>query len=108
MLALLQTTPAPSSTSSPLLQPPPPPHTQHLASQFPYPVLNKLPFPAGFLAFVGAGLSIVLTSFELGRFVKHSLLGARPAPKLQAQQHQEQQQQQQAAQQQRQRRRKGE
>jgi hypothetical protein len=41
--------------------------------KFPYPVLNKLPFPWGYLGFVTAGVCIVAGSFEAGRYVKHEL-----------------------------------
>ena len=42
--------------------------------KFPYPVLNKLPFPMGYCAFISAGIALVAISFELGKFVKLSLL----------------------------------
>jgi hypothetical protein len=43
--------------------------------KFPYPVLNNLPFPMGYVCFMSAGISLVFISFELGKFVKLSLLG---------------------------------
>lgn len=42
--------------------------------KFPYPILNKLPFPHGYLGFFGAGVAIVVIAFELGRLVKHVIL----------------------------------
>lgn len=42
--------------------------------KFPYPVLNKLPFPMGYCAFMSVGIALVAISFELGKFVKLSLL----------------------------------
>lgn len=42
--------------------------------KFPYPVLNKLPMPWGFLGFFGAGIAIIIGVFELGKFTKHTLL----------------------------------
>lgn len=38
--------------------------------QFPYPILNKLPFPLGFLGFVLLGFLVVLGTFQLGKSVK--------------------------------------
>ena len=46
-----------------------------LMLQFPYPILNKLPFPAGYVAFVLLGFSVVLGSFHLGRAVKRRFPG---------------------------------
>lgn len=47
--------------------PPPPP-------QFPYPILNNLPFPLGYASFVLLGFVVVLSVFQLGKAVK-TLLG---------------------------------
>ena len=47
--------------------------------KFPYPIMNKLPFPAGYLGFAAAGVVTVALSFELGRFVKHRVLRSPPA-----------------------------
>ena len=41
--------------------------------RFPYPILNKLPFPAGFLGFFAAGLAVILGSFSLGGAVRRAL-----------------------------------
>lgn len=38
--------------------------------QFPYPILNKLPFPLGFVGFVLLGFAVVLATFQLGKSVK--------------------------------------
>lgn len=38
--------------------------------KFPYPILNKLPFPLGFLGFVLLGFLVVLGTFQLGKSVK--------------------------------------
>lgn len=51
------------------------PPTRLLASirgrlQFPYPILNKLPFPLGFLGFVVLGFVVVLSTFQMGKLVK--------------------------------------
>lgn len=42
--------------------------------KFPYPVLNKLPFPWGFIGFFTAGIGIVVGVFELGKYIKHGVL----------------------------------
>jgi hypothetical protein len=42
--------------------------------KFPYPILNKLPFPHGYLGFFGVGVVVVIITFELGRFVKRFIL----------------------------------
>lgn len=39
--------------------------------KFPYPVLNKLPFPWGFIGFFAAGIGIIIGAFELGNTVKN-------------------------------------
>ena len=36
----------------------------------PYPILNKLPFPLGFLGFVVLGFVVVLSTFQMGKLVK--------------------------------------
>jgi hypothetical protein len=41
-----------------------------IRAQFPYPILNKLPFPTGFLGFVVLGFAVVLGTFQLGKAVK--------------------------------------
>jgi len=46
--------------------------------KFPYPVLNKLPFPMGYCAFMSVGIALVAISFEVGKFVKLSLLQKQP------------------------------
>ncbi len=51
------------------MQPPPPPPPP-TPLQFPYPILNKLPFPLGFLGFVLLGFVVVLATFQLGKSVK--------------------------------------
>lgn len=38
--------------------------------KFPYPILNKLPFPLGFVGFVLLGFAVVLATFQLGKSVK--------------------------------------
>ena len=43
------------------------------APQFPYPILNKLPFPSGFAGFVVLGFAVVLGTFQLGKAVKGAL-----------------------------------
>ncbi|KAI3437660.1 hypothetical protein D9Q98_000110 [Chlorella vulgaris] len=55
---------------------------RHHFGKFPYPILNKLPFPGGFLAFVALGFGVVLTTFQLGKVVKAlvgRLAGSPPA-----------------------------
>ena len=42
--------------------------------QFPYPILNNLPFPLGYASFVLLGFVVVLFAFHLGKAVK-TLLG---------------------------------
>jgi hypothetical protein len=49
---------------------------EHTLLQFPYPILNKLPMPAGLIGFAAAGILILLTIFELGKFVKQRLRSA--------------------------------
>jgi hypothetical protein len=49
-----------------------PPPLSPLA-QFPYPILNKLPFPLGYAGFVALGFAVVLTTFQLGKGVKRAL-----------------------------------
>eukprot|EP00887_Chlorella_sp_A99_P007786 scaffold20.g7786.t1 len=49
---------------------------RHYFGKFPYPILNKLPFPWGFVGFFGTGMAIILGVLELGRFVKHRALAA--------------------------------
>jgi hypothetical protein len=44
--------------------------------QFPYPFLNKLPFPSGFMAVAAASIAIFVALFRMGRFVK--LIICRP------------------------------
>lgn len=44
--------------------------------KFPYPILNKLPFPAGFAGFVVLGFGVVLGAFQLGKTVKAVLNSA--------------------------------
>ena len=45
------------------------PHSPRLP-QFPYPVMNKLPFPHGYLGFAAVGFAMVLGTFHLGKVVK--------------------------------------
>jgi len=47
---------------------------RHMYGKFPYPVLNKLPFPWGYIGFFAAGMAIFVGTFELGKFVKLVLL----------------------------------
>jgi hypothetical protein len=42
--------------------------------RFPYPVINALPFPSGYLGFASVGVTSVMVCFEVGRAVKHRLL----------------------------------
>ena len=49
------------------------PHFHPRCPQFPYPILNNLPFPLGFLAFVALGFAVVLSTFQLGKAVKTTL-----------------------------------
>lgn len=42
--------------------------------QFPYPILNNLPFPLGYASFVLLGFVVVLFAFHIGKAVK-TLLG---------------------------------
>lgn len=49
---------------------------RHRFGKFPYPILNSLPFPWGFLGFILAGVLVMVGTFEVGRTVKHSLLPA--------------------------------
>lgn len=48
--------------------------------KFPYPVLNKLPFPWGFMGFCIVGISLVIGIFEVGRFVKLTILQPKSQP----------------------------
>lgn len=41
--------------------------------KFPYPVMNQIPFPWGYLSFTMVGVIANITIFELGRFTKHYL-----------------------------------
>jgi FAR-17a/AIG1-like protein len=41
--------------------------------RFPYPILNALPYPFGFLAFVAAGLLLFATSFRVGKLMNARL-----------------------------------
>lgn len=49
--------------------------------QFPYPIMNKLPFPAGFVGFFAVGMSVVIAAFELGALVKRGGRGRGRRPK---------------------------
>jgi hypothetical protein len=50
---------------------------RRMFGKFPYPVLNKLPFPWGFLGFFAAGIAVILSTFHLGKWVRHQM--AAPA-----------------------------
>ena len=43
---------------------------KHFHGSFPYPILNKLPFPWGFAGFVAVASGILLSLFELGKYIK--------------------------------------
>jgi len=43
---------------------------RYIYGSFPYPVLNILPFPWGFLGFVIVGTGILLLAFEFGKYMK--------------------------------------
>ena len=45
--------------------------------KFPYPILNKLPFPWGFIGFVMVGLSVLVLLHEAGRIMKEMLDGKK-------------------------------
>lgn len=47
-----------------------------ISGQFPYPILNKLPHPWGFIGFNIAGLTILVLLFETGKFMKILLDGS--------------------------------
>lgn len=42
--------------------------------KFPYPILNKLPFPQGFIGFFSAGIAIILAFHQLGGLVRGLLV----------------------------------
>lgn len=46
---------------------------RYVNGAFPYPVLNILPFPWGFLGFVLVGTSVLLVLFEFGKLIKNSV-----------------------------------
>lgn len=43
---------------------------RQINGKFPYPFLNKLPFPLGFIGLVATGLVLTLGIFQLGKFVR--------------------------------------
>ena len=49
--------------------------------QFPYPIMNKLPAPLGFVGFFSVGMAVVLGAFELGALVKRGGRGRGRRPK---------------------------
>ncbi len=65
---------APSAIHLNVFLSPPPPPPPSFPLQFPYPILNNLPFPLGFASFVLLGFVVVLFAFQLGKAVK-TLLG---------------------------------
>lgn len=62
--------PTPTSSDFPVVPQADTPPTPPCRPQFPYPILNKLPFPGGFLGFVVLGFAVVLATFQLGKAVK--------------------------------------
>jgi len=49
---------------------------RHMYGKFPYPVLNALPFPWGYLGFFATGMASIALAFELGKFVKQQAVPA--------------------------------
>ena len=49
---------------------------RELYGRFPYPILNKLPFPWGFIGFFTAGIAVILGTFHLGKWVRHLMAGS--------------------------------
>lgn len=47
--------------------------------QFPYPILNQLPFPHGFACFVAAGVALVALLFQTGAMVRRALQSSTQA-----------------------------
>lgn len=46
---------------------------RHMNGRFPYPFLNKLPFPSGFMAMTSAGLTLFVLTFRLGKALNRQL-----------------------------------
>ena len=46
---------------------------RHVFGRFPYPILNKLPFPWGFMGFFAAGIGVIVATFQLGKWVRQQL-----------------------------------
>jgi hypothetical protein len=46
---------------------------RRMFGKFPYPVLNKLPFPWGFMGFFAAGIAVILSTFQLGKWVRRQM-----------------------------------
>ena len=49
--------------------------TSHYNGKFPYPFLNKLPFPWGFMGVAAVSILLFVVTFRLGKFVKYLVNG---------------------------------